>query len=70
MVLHLNNLESASPKDVLWQVWLKSAQWFWIRRLLVYFNYFVIISPWKRTGALHPQKLEYPSLKEVCTTFG
>ena len=28
-VLHLNKLESPSPKDVLCQVWLKLAQWFW-----------------------------------------
>ena len=30
-----------SPKDVLCQVWLKLAQWFWRRRLLNFF-------PWKR----------------------
>jgi hypothetical protein len=29
--LHLNNLESPSPKDDLFQVWLKLAQWFWRR---------------------------------------
>jgi hypothetical protein len=29
--LHLNNLESPSPKDDLYQVWLKFAQWFWRR---------------------------------------
>ena len=27
--LHLNKLESPSPKDALCQVWLKLAQWFW-----------------------------------------
>ena len=27
-VLHLNRLESPSPKDALCQVWLKSVQWF------------------------------------------
>ena len=27
--LHLNKLESPSPKEALCQVWLKSAQWFW-----------------------------------------
>ena len=31
-VLHLNKLESPSPKDALCQVWLKLVQWFWIRR--------------------------------------
>jgi hypothetical protein len=27
--LHLNKLESPTPKDDLCQVWLKLAQWFW-----------------------------------------
>ena len=31
-VLHLNKLESPSPRDTLCQVWLKLAQWFWRRR--------------------------------------
>ena len=30
--LHLNKLDSPSPKDALCQVWLKLAQWFWRRR--------------------------------------
>ena len=30
--LHLNKLESPSPKNALCQVWLKLAQWFWRRR--------------------------------------
>ena len=30
--LHLNKLESPSPKDALCQVWLKLAQWFWRKR--------------------------------------
>ena len=30
--LHLNKLESPSPKDALCQVWYKLAQWFWRRR--------------------------------------
>ena len=30
--LHLNKLEFPSPKDALWQVWSKLAQWFWRRR--------------------------------------
>jgi hypothetical protein len=29
--LHLNKLESPTPKDDLCQVWLKLAQWFWRR---------------------------------------
>ena len=45
--------ESPSPKDALWQVWLKLAQRFWRRNFWIssmYFCYFVIISPWKRAG--------------------
>ena len=30
--LHLDKLESPSPKDALWQIWLKLAQWFLRRR--------------------------------------
>ena len=32
MALHLNKLESTSPKDTLCQVWLKLALWFWRKR--------------------------------------
>ena len=32
VALPLNKRESPSPKDALCQVWLKLAQWFWIRR--------------------------------------
>ena len=32
MVHHLNKIESPSPKNALYQVWLKLAQWFWRRR--------------------------------------
>ena len=53
--LHLNKLESPSPKDALCQVWLKLAQSpgsgeedFII--LSMYFLYLVIISSWKRAG--------------------
>ena len=38
--LHLNKLESHSPKDALCQVWLKLAQWFWRRRFLNFVNVF------------------------------
>ena len=31
-VLHLNQLESPSPKEVMCQVWLNLAKWFWRRR--------------------------------------
>lgn len=29
----LNKIESPSPKDTLWKVWLKMAHWFWRRSL-------------------------------------
>ena len=32
MALNLNKLESHSPEDALFQVWLKLAQWLWRRR--------------------------------------
>ena len=40
LVLHLNKLESPSPKDALCQVWLKLAQWFWRRRFFNFVNVF------------------------------
>ena len=40
--LHLNKLESPSPKDALCQVWLKMAQWFSGRRFLNLVNLFSI----------------------------
>ena len=40
LVLHLNKLESPSPKDALCQVWLKLTQWFWGRRFLNFVNVF------------------------------
>ena len=40
LVLHLNKLESPSPKDALCQVGLKLDQWFWRRRFLNFVNVF------------------------------
>ena len=48
--LHLNKLESLSPKDALWQVWLKLAQWFWRRRFLNFVNVFCTISLFSPVG--------------------
>ena len=31
VALHLHKLESPSPRDILYQVWLQLAQWFWRR---------------------------------------
>ena len=53
--LHLNKLESPSPKNTLCHVWLKLAQWFWRIRSLNFVNVFSlfcnlcrIISHWER----------------------
>ena len=47
LALHLNNLESPTPKNALCQVWLALTQWFWRGIFLIssmYFCYFIIIS--------------------------
>ena len=41
--LHLNKVESPSPRDTFCQVWLKLAQEFWRRRFLKVVNFFFII---------------------------
>ena len=64
--LHLNKLESPSTKNALCQVWLKFAHVVLEKIFLIssrYFHYFVIISPWKKSRALHLNKLEFPSPK-------
>ena len=64
--LHLNKLESPSPKDALCQVWLKLAQWFWRRRFLNFVNVFSLFHnylPFGKGVVLHLKKLESPSPK-------
>ena len=66
--LHLNKLESPSPKDALCQVWLKLAQWFWRRRFLNFVNIFSLFRnylPLEKGGAHHLNKLESPSPKDA-----
>ena len=63
----MNKLKSPSPKNDLYQVWLKLANWFLERRffyLSMYICFFVLIFSLKRTGALiwnlnslHPRML-------------
>ena len=56
--LHFYKLKSPSSNDALCQVCLKLVKWF-LRIIffnfvkLMYFCYFVIISPWERAGPLH-----------------
>ena len=63
MVLHLNKLESPSPKDALCQVWLKLAKWFWRR---IFFKFVIIFSlfhnylPLEKVGALRLPKSPSP----------
>ena len=67
MVLHLNKLESPSPKDSLRQIWLKLAQVFW-RRLSNFFNVILVFRnypPLQKGRALHLNKLESPSSKDA-----
>ena len=67
-VLHLNKLKFPSPKDGLWQVWLKMAQWFWRRRFLNFINVFSLFRNnlplenaepfiWINLNHLHPRML-------------
>ena len=60
-------IESPSPKDGLYQVWLKLAQWFW-RRFFNFVNVFLLFGnnlPLEKGGALHLNKLESPSPKDA-----
>ena len=63
MALHLNKLESASPKDFLSQVWLKLALWVWRRTFLNFLMYFCYF--------LYLYKFEFHLLKDaLCFVFG
>ena len=53
MVLHLQKLESPSPKDTLCKVWKNWLSGSGEKNFLIssmYFRYFIIISPWERAG--------------------
>ena len=68
MVIHVNKLESPSPKDALCQIWLKLAQWFLRRRFLYFFNVFLLLRnylPLEKGGAHHLNKLESPSHRDA-----
>ena len=63
-VLHLNKLQSPSPKGALCQVWLKLFQWFFRRR---FWNFVNVISLFRnyhlleKGGTFYLNKLESPS---------
>ena len=68
LVLHLNKLESPSPKDALCQVWLQMAHWFWRRRFFNFVNVFSLLCnylPLEKGRALHLNKFESPSSKDA-----
>ena len=68
MTLHLNKLESSSPKDSLCQVLLKMAQWFWRRRFLKVLNVFLLFRnylPFEKGVAHHLNKFESPLTKNA-----
>ena len=70
--LHLNKIESPSPKDALFQVWLKLAEWF-LRRFFNFLNIFALFHnypPIEKGRALHLNKIESPSPKDGCAKFG
>ena len=57
LTLHLNKLESPSPKDAVYQVWFILAQWCWRRILKVLMHHVTLIpSPF-------PRKENWKSLK-------
>ena len=68
LILHLNKLESPSPKNVLCQVWLKLAQWFWRRKFFNFVNVFFLFGNYltlEKGGVLHLNKLVSPSPKNA-----
>ena len=63
MALHLNKLDSSSPKDALCQAWLKLTLWFLRRRFFKFVNIFSLFPyylPLEKGMALHLVKLESP----------
>ena len=66
--LHLNKIESPSPKDALCQVGIILAQWFWRRRTLNFVILFSLIRNYlslEKGGVFHLNKLKSPSPKDA-----
>ena len=56
MALHLNKLDSSSPKDALCQVWLEFDQWFLnFNKVCLLFQYCLSL---EKGVALHVKKIE------------
>ena len=68
--LHSNKVGSPSPKDILCQVWLKLAQWLWIRRFLKFDNVYLFYLPLENGVALHLNKRGCLHPKMHCAMFG
>ena len=67
LVLYLNKLESPSPKDNLYKVWLNLACWFWRRRFLKIFSVFLLFCdylPLEKGYPFRLNKLESPLPKD------
>jgi hypothetical protein len=63
----LNKLEFPSSKDILYQVWLNLACWFWRRRFLKMFSVFLLFCyylPLENGYHLHLNTLESPLPKD------
>ena len=72
LVLHLNKLESPSPKHALCQVWLKLVQWFW-RRFFNFVNVILLFGshlPLAKGMVLYLNKLESPlPIDDLCQVW-
>ena len=64
MAIHLKKTESPSPKDALWQVWLKLAELFLRRRFLYSVNWY-LFPLGKGCGPSFEKKFEYLSPKDA-----
>ena len=71
--LHLNKLESPSPKDALCQVWFKQAQRFLRRRFLNFVNVFSLFRnylPLEKGMALYLNQIKQKRFREEVVKFG
>ena len=64
MVIYLNKLGSPSPKDAWCQVLIEIVLVV-LENFLIYFCYFVLISPWKKDVDLQLIKLQFPLPKNA-----